>query len=95
MAELRKVLSQVFSGVVVVGVWILALNLPLLVYAPNGPDAMGPVWLGVLLSVFFVAYIAKNFRNALKGARVQIGDLVAKVIVPLTIFVGMSALYFI
>ena len=53
------------------------------------------MWLGLLLAVFIVIYVSINLKNALVGGKVQVGDLVAKVIAPLIIFLGSSVLYLI
>ncbi len=52
-------------------------------------DELGPEALSLLLVPFFFYYIATNFKRSVTGEKVQIGDFVAKVAIPLILFIGM------
>ena len=91
MTSLWELLKQVVSGVLVVAIWCLALTLPASVPAllDAWGDVLGPEAFSLLLVPFFFYYIATNFKRSVTGEKVQIGDLVAKVAIPLILFIGM------
>jgi len=91
MTSLWELLKQVVSGVLVVAIWCLALMLPASVPALLGARGDAEAF-GLLLAPFFFYYIATNFKRSVAGERVQIGDLIAKVAIPLTLFIGMVIL---
>jgi hypothetical protein len=91
MNALWEVLKQVVSGVLVVAIWCLALMMPAGISAQLDAwgDDLGPEALSLLLVPFFFYYIAANFKRSVTGEKVQIGDFVAKVAIPLILFIGM------
>ncbi len=91
MNALWEILKQVVSGVLVFAIWYFALAMPAGISAllDAWGDELGPEALSLLLVPFFFYYIATNFKRSVTGEKVQIGDFVAKVAIPLILFIGM------
>jgi len=94
LTEIRKNSDQIVDGIITAGVWILALSLPLEIYPPKGDVIVGSPVLGIPLAIIFFGYIIRNFRMATTGDSIQVSDLIAKVIVPVTIFSVLTWAYF-
>ena len=94
MTEARKKTDQILDGIIAAGVWILAFMAPPLIAPPKGDVYMGEPFLGIPLAIVLFIYVVRHFRNATAGDNIQVGDLVAKVIAPLVIFLLASWLSF-
>ena len=92
MTETRSILDQMLDGIIAAGAWMLALTLPALLFAEQGCVNAGYPVMGLILAVVLYAYIRVNARNACAGERTEVGDLLARVVTPLLIFVSSAVL---
>ncbi len=95
MTGSRTIFRQAIDGVILVGVWLVALVAPLFLAPSKGDIITQSIWLGLSFVVLVVVYIGVNLRKILMRETINIGDLIAKVVAPILIFVGSFAPFFV
>ena len=65
----------------------------MVVLPPKGDVIVRSWWLGLILAVMFLAYTGANLKKVLASDSVNVGDLVARVILPVIILVGSVVLH--